>query len=590
MIIRAIPTATMVVIGADTEVTELEASAREGSSRQAIEFLYRVWLIFPFTVLFHGAIGKEWSFNSHNSSVICSENGKLEGNRFVEFARRNSKVKFASSRYPERTVDDAPLRGGSLHQQQQQEMLDHYYNYRGSEQQQQQRYPQGNLRMGSGGTLERNRHHSGTGGGVGGDSMASIDSYHPPPPLVPVTEQPKSGTGPSPHFQHHPFDRTAGFGPKTLESLAERVHPFYGMHGQPPSGSGPNAPGQMGRASTLGRTTRAGGASSSGPGSTMSLMRGNRLTRSGSDQRLPAVESGSEFYEYVMSNTSRSKSSASGTYGGASTPGRLDAASRLGLTHRRRTSIDYASDTEASVSRGYTRRGYTQHTEGASGGWKAPPPLLGLSATTPTSALQSSHLQGQPDSRSNSLPRGSRFRREVHFESASSGAPSRPAPPLQHHLDSLDDSDGAVSAPELSEKQKQLQRLSQQHQQLLYGRSILSGSTAPGGMPMMGGSGPGAGPTGNFTAAEYKAWMQRAPSTSAIYERLRQGREAIEAHRTAKLTFSAENLVEKSKQVRTPLGLAHLIHFQDSTGRITSSAERLNRAFRIVALKDGRMI
>ncbi len=55
--------------------------------------------------------------------------------------------------------------------------------------------------------------------------------------------------------------------------------------------------------------------------------------------------------------------------------------------------------------------------------------------------------------------------------------------------------------------------------------------------------------TGNFTAAEYKAWMQRAPSTSAIYERLRQSREAIEAHRAAKLTFSAENLVEKAKQV-----------------------------------------
>jgi len=112
----------------------------------------------------------------------------------------------------------------------------------------------------------------------------------------------------------------------------------------------------------------------------------------------------------------------------------------------------------------------------------------------------------------------------------------------------LDDSDGAVSAPELSEKQKQLQRLSQQHRELLYGRP---GSSAGGGPPPPppGMTLLGSGPTGNFTSAEYKAWMQRAPSTSAIYERLRQGREAIEAHRAAKLTFSAENLVEKAKQV-----------------------------------------
>jgi hypothetical protein len=112
-------------------------------------------------------------------------------------------------------------------------------------------------------------------------------------------------------------------------------------------------------------------------------------------------------------------------------------------------------------------------------------------------------------------------------------------------LDNTDDSDGAVSAPEMtvSQKQKQLQRLSQQQhhlqqQQLLYSRGILPGSAAPlSKLP------------GNFTAAEYKAWMQRAPSTSAIYERLRQSRDAIEAHRVAKLTFSAENLVEKAKQV-----------------------------------------
>lgn len=272
--------------------------------------------------------------------------------------------------------------------------------------------------------------------------------------------------------------------------------------------------------------------------------------------------SSAEFYEYVMSS-GRSKSSASGGYGSTGRQGSgggLDAATRLGLgtQHRRRTSIDYASDTEASTrSYGGTRRTY----EGASGGWKPPPPLLGLgmTPTTPTLSFQPSSLQS--DSRSNSLPRGgtSRFRREVHFEQSST--PSRPVPPppsslvQHHHLDSQEDSDGAVSAPELSEKQKQLQRLTQEHQRLLYGRSMGMPGSGPSSLPGM--TGP---PTGNFTSAEYKAWMQRAPSTSAIYERLRQSREAIEAHRAAKLTFSAENLVEKSKEVR----LGHLGHHFDT--------------------------
>jgi hypothetical protein len=57
-------------------------------------------------------------------------------------------------------------------------------------------------------------------------SAASI-SYQPPPPVI--TEQPRSSIGPQ-HFQ--PFDRAY---PKTLESLAEKVHTFY---------TGPRAPRQ----------------------------------------------------------------------------------------------------------------------------------------------------------------------------------------------------------------------------------------------------------------------------------------------------------------------------------------------------------
>lgn len=393
--------------------------------------------------------------------------------------------------------------------------------------------------------------------------MHHIDSYHPPPPL-PVTEQPKSGmtsntnTSNTHHFQN-PFDRSAssGYGPKILESLAERVHPFYGLQGAAGPSSAGHSGGQhqtstLGRASTLGGRTNRGGLVTSGPGSTMSLMRGTgtRLTRSGSDQRLPVVDSaGSDFYGYARGKATSGSSGSN--YG---TVGRSDAATRLGLTHRRRTSIDYASDTEASTRSYISRRGLS--VEGASGSWKAPPPLLGL-GITPTTPTGLSFHPTQPDSRSNSLPRDrgggsnpstNRFRREVHFEPTSSSP--RPPSSSSMMMDNPDDSDGAVSAPEMtvSQKQKQLQRLSQQQQHLqqqqqLYSRAgIIPGSAVAGTLP----GHPG---TGNFTAAEYKAWMQRAPSTSAIYERLRQSRDAIEAHRVAKLTFSAENLVEKAKQV-----------------------------------------
>lgn len=353
-----------------------------------------------------------------------------------------------------------------------------YSSYRTMEQQRSQ-YSQPTR---SGGTLERQKP---------GDPpmLHQIDSYHPPPPL-PVTEQPKT--------QHYPFDRPS-FGQKTLESLAERVHPFYGLQGGPPQ--------SIGRSSTLGRQPNRSQGALGGPGSSMSLMRTpnpNRLTRSGSDQRLPAVEGGGDLYDYLR--------------GKPQYPSRQQG---LGVAPRRRTSVDYASDTEAST-RSYSRRAES------SGTWKAPPPLLGLA--TPMSV--------QPDSRSNSLPRGGslggRYRREVHFEP---GAPSpRPTGPM---LDSAEDSDGAVSAPEMSvsQKQKQLQRL---NQQLQYAQGILSGAAAAAA----------AGTTpGNFTSAEYKAWMSRAPSTSAIYESLRQVRDPAEQKRSVKLTFSAENLVEKTKQV-----------------------------------------
>lgn len=56
-----------------------------------------------------------------------------------------------------------------------------------------------------------------------------------------------------------------------------------------------------------------------------------------------------------------------------------------------------------------------------------------------------------------------------------------------------------------------------------------------------------------FTADEYRAWLTRTPSTSAIYERIRANRDAALAHqRASRLTFSAENLnlLDRAREVR----------------------------------------
>jgi len=64
------------------------------------------------------------------------------------------------------------------------------------------------------------------------ERTASV-SYRPPPPVI--TEQPRSSIVPQ-HFQ--PFDRAY---PKTLESLAEKVHTFH----TGPRPSKQNGPGRM---------------------------------------------------------------------------------------------------------------------------------------------------------------------------------------------------------------------------------------------------------------------------------------------------------------------------------------------------------
>ncbi|KAF8777263.1 Rho GTPase-activating protein 100F like protein [Argiope bruennichi] len=83
--------------------------------------------------------------------------------------------------------------------------------------------------------------------------------------------------------------------------------------------------------------------------------------------------------------------------------------------------------------------------------------------------------------------------------------------------DSQEESDGAVSAPELPATRS----MRRPHPQ---------GSRRSPSV---------------FTSNEYKAWMSRAPSTSAIYERLRRGNHA---NNLGRIAYSAESLLDTMRQ------------------------------------------
>lgn len=55
--------------------------------------------------------------------------------------------------------------------------------------------------------------------------------------------------------------------------------------------------------------------------------------------------------------------------------------------------------------------------------------------------------------------------------------------------------------------------------------------------------------TSVFTADEYRAWLSRTPSTSAIYDKLKSNRDNSLLRQKNRFTFSAENLPERTRQV-----------------------------------------
>lgn len=289
--------------------------------------------------------------------------------------------------------------------------------------------------------------------------------YKPPPPPSVITEQPKSHTfAPS-----HSYYQNAG----TLESLAEKVHSFY--------------PGPSRRMST-------------GTGVGMSQSH-TRFPRSGSDQHLPRVEYADYSSSLGRHSLLRSslKTSAMATGGTLGRYGRYEPprTSKYGtppsgpptLTRRSRPTLDYSSDTEATIG---PRPSYYYYNR---------PPIGSIPRGT-TSVLGT----GTDLTKFNSLPRERPGTRLGGLR-----------PRISERL--VDDTDGNLSAPELPARRD---------------RDLRSRINASPSI---------------FTSDEYRAWLRRAPSSSAICEQMRLTRDILNQPRTHRFSCSAENIHDALKNV-----------------------------------------
>ncbi|XP_045473768.1 rho GTPase-activating protein 100F isoform X3 [Harmonia axyridis] len=334
------------------------------------------------------------------------------------------------------------------------------------------------------------------------DSGGASWGYQPPPPVI--TEQPKSNMQ---HFQ--PYERNY---PNTLESLAEKVHSF----GMPPrrmsAGGQPLPP----RLSSQQNT-------SSTPYYVQHSGTGNRriMPRSGSDQHLPHTEysdyssisqagrhtflrsslkSGSTLSRYnqryvdqaaVAAQIGQSKYGSSSQYAGANT-----------LSRRNRSSLDYSSDTEATSG---PRSSYYYYNRNQSSNVPH--------STIPTLGRQNTMPPVDITTKFNSLPRDSRGSSRLAMNKRFGDRT------VSTHMQ--DDADGALSAPEMPSIRRDRGRKHSQRSK------------------------------GIFTSDEYRQWLSRTPSTSAIYEQIRASRDVLNQQRAARFTYSAENIHDALKNIES---------------------------------------
>ena len=237
----------------------------------------------------------------------------------------------------------------------------------------------------------------------------------------------------------------------------------------------------------------------------------SRFPRSGSDQHLPRVE-----YSDYGSSLGRHSLLRSSLKPGAAPPmtvggtlgryGRYDSqrsSSKYGaplvgaqsLSRRSRSNLDYSSDTEATIG---PRPNYYYYNRPAIG--SMPRGSVGPSAL-------SNVLGPSPDmSKFNSLPRDRPGMRLQGMR-----------PRITDRL--MDETDGNISAPEYNmRRDRDL-------------RSRISASPSI------------------FTSDEYRAWLRRAPSSSAIAEQMRMTRDLLSQPRPHRFSCSAENIHDALRNV-----------------------------------------
>ncbi|XP_004931977.2 rho GTPase-activating protein 100F isoform X1 [Bombyx mori] len=341
-------------------------------------------------------------------------------------------------------------------------------------------------------------------------------SYRPPPPVI--TEQPKSSAT---HFV--PYERSY---PNTLDSLAEKVHSYY----PPESGS-----------------TRFGG----------------RVPRSGSEQQLPRAETHSDFGRHSLLRSSLKASTATGgasslsrynhRYGGVGMPGSGITSSGLANTGLTSTGLggpglpSGLSSTGLSALTGSSLVGPGLTSSGLG---------TGLSGTGLGSTLGGGYGTtglGLP-SYSSKFGTARRNRSLDYSSDTEATAPTRPP-----YYSGLSGYRSSTLGRDITSKFNSLPRdVRNTGQRLGLTRrtgSVLQDEPEPLSSRLDLRSSRGRLPSSPsvFTSDEYRAWLSRAPSTSALYETLRP---RLPTHYSAENIHDALKNMENASRFGSSLGLA----------------------------------
>ncbi|XP_030033652.2 rho GTPase-activating protein 100F [Manduca sexta] len=341
-------------------------------------------------------------------------------------------------------------------------------------------------------------------------------SYRPPPPVI--TEQPKSSAT---HFV--PYERSY---PNTLDSLAEKVHSYY-----PPESA----------------STRFGG----------------RVPRSGSEQQLPRAETHSDFGRHSLLRSSLKASAAAGgatslsrynqRYGGVGMPG--SGLTSSGLTGTGLTGTGLGGP---GLPSGLSSTGLSGLTGSSlvGSGLTSSGLGTGLSGTGLGSALGGGYGTTGLGLPSYSGKFGTtRRNRSLDYSSDTEAT----APTRTPYYSGLSGYRSSTLGRDIGSKFNSLPRdVRGTGQRLGLTRragSVLQDEPEPLSSRLDLRSSRGRLPSSPsvFTSDEYRAWLSRAPSTSALYETLRP---RLPTHYSAENIHDALKNMESGSRFGSSLGLA----------------------------------